>query len=90
MEGGVGLSRCPGEGQIYAAKTRREMEDREALPRLPPCNPGCANIFMNTIGFSLRLQGVKYRAGHGETSACFGGVNLDLPRTTRGAYASLH
>jgi hypothetical protein len=25
---------------------------------------------------------VKYRAGHGETSACFGGVNLLLPRTS--------
>jgi len=26
----------------------------------------------------------KYRAGHGETSACFGGVNLDLPRASEG------
>ena len=26
------LSRCPGEGQIHGAKTRREMDGREALP----------------------------------------------------------
>jgi hypothetical protein len=37
FKGGIGngLSCCPGEGQIHAAKTRREMDDLEALPRLP-------------------------------------------------------
>ena len=31
MEGGKSLSRCPGEGQIDAAKTRLEIDAREAL-----------------------------------------------------------
>jgi hypothetical protein len=46
MAGGKGLSRCPGEGQIHAAKTRREMDDREALPRLPPSDAGNRSIFL--------------------------------------------
>ena len=43
---GVGLSRCPGEGRIHAAKTRREMQDREAFSRLPPSDAGKMSIFL--------------------------------------------
>ncbi len=46
LEGGKSLSRCPGEGQIYAAKTRREIDAREALPRLPPSDVGNLAIFL--------------------------------------------
>ena len=42
------------------------------------------NIFINTSRFSLPLQWLKYHADHGETSACFGGVNLFLPRASPG------
>jgi hypothetical protein len=31
--------RCPGEGEIPAAKTRREMQGQEALSRLPQSTP---------------------------------------------------
>jgi hypothetical protein len=34
------LSRCPGEGQMHGAKTRREMDGRESLLRLPQRDAG--------------------------------------------------
>jgi hypothetical protein len=46
IEGGKSLSRCPGEGQIDAAKTRREIDAREALSRLPPSDAGNLAIFL--------------------------------------------
>ena len=40
MEGGKVLSRCPGEGKIHAAKTRRVI-DREGAHSAPPqSDPG--------------------------------------------------
>jgi hypothetical protein len=45
IEGGKSLSRCSGEGQIDAAKTRREIDAREALSRLPPSDAGNLEIF---------------------------------------------
>jgi len=46
MEGGKSLSPCPGEGQIDAAKTRREKDAREALFRLPPSDAGNLEIYL--------------------------------------------
>jgi len=46
MEGGKNLSRCPGEGQIDAAKTRREIDAREALSWLPSSDVGNLEIFL--------------------------------------------
>jgi len=49
MEEGVGFSCCPGEVQIHAAKTRREMQDREALPRLPPSDAKAEFRIQNVV-----------------------------------------
>jgi uncharacterized protein YbaR (Trm112 family) len=45
MEGGKSLSCCPEEGKIHAAKTRREIDVREALPRLLPSDAGNLAVF---------------------------------------------
>ena len=42
------------------------------------------NISTKPERFSFLLCRVKYGAGQEETSACFGGANLPLPRTCRG------
>jgi len=44
MEGGKGLSRCPGEGG-FTPPNPREMDDREAITRLPPIDAGNLRIF---------------------------------------------
>jgi hypothetical protein len=42
-----------------------------------------AKTLINTNGRPFRLPWYKFRAGHGEISACFGAVNLPLPRASQ-------
>jgi hypothetical protein len=44
MEALESLSRCPGEGKIHAAKTRRAVDRGEALPGLPQSGAGNLGI----------------------------------------------
>jgi hypothetical protein len=44
MEAAESISRCPGEGKIHAAKTRREMDRGEALARAPQSDAGNLGI----------------------------------------------
>jgi hypothetical protein len=54
------LSCCPGEGQIHAAKTRREIDVQEALPRLPPSNADNLAIFLlKQSNFHFGFSGIN-------------------------------
>jgi hypothetical protein len=54
------------------------------FPDFRRATPATWEYFPKNKRFSLRVQWVKGRSGHGETSACFGGVNLTLPRASPG------
>jgi hypothetical protein len=46
IEGGKKPSCCSGEGQIHPAKTRREMDNREALTEFPSSDAGNLGLFL--------------------------------------------
>jgi hypothetical protein len=72
-------------GKNSRRQNRREIQNYEALPRIPPSDAGNLKITLEKQKASpFGSAQVQFPAGNGESSAFFGGVNFFLPGTWQG------
>jgi hypothetical protein len=72
-------------GKKSRRQNRREIQNYEAFPRVPPSDAGNLKITSEIQKVSpLGSAQVQFTAGNGESSAFFGGVNFSLPGTWQG------
>jgi hypothetical protein len=66
-------------------QNRREIQNYEAFPRVPPSDAGNLKITLEKQKASpFGSAQVQFPAGNGKSSAFFGGVNFSLPGTWQG------
>jgi hypothetical protein len=72
-------------GKNSRRQNRREIQNYEAFPRVPPSDAGNLKITSEKQKASpFASAQVQFIAGNGESSAFFGGVNFSLPGTWKG------
>ena len=72
-------------GKNSRRQNRREIQNYEAFPRVPPSDAGNLKITLEKQKASpFGSARVQFPAGNGESSAFFGGVNFPLPGTWQG------
>jgi len=87
MEKPLSLSRG---GKNSRRQNRREIQNCEAFPRVPPSDAGNLKITLEKQkGSPFGSAQVQFIAGNGESSAFFGGVNFSLPGTWQG-FSTFH